>query len=265
MSADSAAMHSAVLSIVAEPLDHALNHAQRQHKIRVDIHPLLETLRPYMTSHRQKTTALSELEAWASTPGHGLASALPNMIHGLLLWCLAHGNLSPPNYTHRLLFQTQAILGAKATLKILIDELIAQTNQHGPDGPEVDTTFDIIVTMIIAPHPSHHPRLTLLSALRIQYAEIADLSKTDVHRANVTVRLHRRVEAFSTSSTNLVNAANDEMNIDMTNAGQGMMLHDSQGMPATDIDDVLAHTKGQIASGDFLGGVGLAAAAAGGL
>lgn len=54
-------------------------------------------------------------------------------------------------------------------------------------------------------------------------------------------------------------ANNNDLNIgmNMTTAGQGMMLHDSQGMPATDIDAVLAHTEGQIASGDFLGGVGL--------
>ncbi|KAL8677597.1 MAG: hypothetical protein Q9186_005980 [Xanthomendoza sp. 1 TL-2023] len=255
MSVDSAAIHSAVLSTVAQPLDQALNHTQRQHKNRVDINPLLETLRPHMTSHRQKAAALTELESWASTPSYGLVSALPSMIRGLILWCLANGNLSPPNYTHRLLLHTQNILGSKATLKILLDELMTQATQHGPNAQDVETTFDIIITMLIAPQPSHH-RLTLLDALRTHYADINDLSKTDIPRANMLARLHRRAEAFAATSTTVLNA-NNEMNIDLSTAGQGMMLHDSQGMPATDIDDVLAHTEGQIASGDFLGGVGL--------
>ncbi|KAL8808041.1 MAG: hypothetical protein Q9182_000319, partial [Xanthomendoza sp. 2 TL-2023] len=227
MSADSAAIHSAVLSIIAEPLDQALNHTQRQHKHRVDINPLLETLKPHMSSHRHNAAAFTELESWASTPHQGLGTALPSMIRGLILWCLANGNLSPPNYTHRLLLHTQTLLGSPATLQILLDELTAH---HGPD---LETAFDIIIAMIIAPQPSHHHhRLTLLDALRMHHAGTA---------------LARRIEPFAPTATTA--------NIDIATAGQGMMLRDSHGMPATDIDDVLAHTEGQIASGDFLGGV----------
>ncbi|KAL8733309.1 MAG: hypothetical protein Q9166_002133 [cf. Caloplaca sp. 2 TL-2023] len=254
MSQDSTAMHSAVLSIVAEPLDQALTHVQRQHQNRVDINPLLETLKPYMTHHRQKAAALSELESWAATPGNGLGTAMSNTIQGLMLWCFTNGNTSPANYTHRLLLHTQEILGAQATLKILVDQILKQVNDHGVNGQEVDTMFDIIVTMIAAPQPERH-RLSLLDVLRTQYTEANEISKTDTTRASIIVRLHRQIETFSTTPT-AMNAGND-INMDLNAAGQGMMLHDSQGMPATDIDDVLAHTEGQIASGDFMGGVAL--------
>ncbi|KAL8861163.1 MAG: hypothetical protein Q9178_002379 [Gyalolechia marmorata] len=261
MSPDSAAMHSAVLARAAESLNEGLSHAQRQHKNRVDIPPLLETLRPYLTNHREKAAALAELETWTRIQPSGLSTAMGNTIQNLINWIFANSNTPPPNYTHRLLLQTQRMLGAETTLKILIDEIMNQVNRHGINAQEVDTIFDIIVTMITAPQTSR-PFLSMKDALRIQLAEINELSKTDIPRATIIVRLHRRVEALVAAATITATTAdmhaNNDMNLDMSTAGQGMMmLHDSQGMPATDIDAVLAHTEGQIASGDFMGGVGL--------
>ncbi|KAI4271987.1 MAG: hypothetical protein L6R38_006730, partial [Xanthoria sp. 2 TBL-2021] len=186
MSTDSAAMHSAVLARVAESLNEGLNHAQLQHKSRVDIHPLLEVLRPYMTHHREKANAFSELETWTRTPPNGLATAMGNMIQGLISWSFANANTSPPPYTHRLLLETQRILGAETTLKTLVDIITHQATQHGPNSQEVDTVFDIIVTMLTTPQPTKPPLLPLQSVLRLQFASVNnELSKTDPARAAI--------------------------------------------------------------------------------
>ncbi|KAL9576232.1 MAG: hypothetical protein Q9212_007274, partial [Teloschistes hypoglaucus] len=206
MSPDPSAMHSAVLAIVAEPLDAALTHAQRVHNLRVDISPMLDVVKPHMQKHRHRAAALQELETWASTPKKGLESALKSMIHALMRWNIASANstdMSPPSYTHRLLLQTLQILGAHATLKILIDEIMAQMES----GDYVDMTFDIVVTMILAPpqqqpgipppafphqsspvYPHQYNRLTLRDALHTQFAEANELSKTDTARASVVIR-----------------------------------------------------------------------------
>ncbi|KAL8854761.1 MAG: hypothetical protein Q9221_000544 [Calogaya cf. arnoldii] len=276
MSADSAAMHSAVLARVAEPLDEGLNHAQVQHKNRVDIQPLLEVLRPYMTHHREKANAFSELETWTRTPPNGLSTALTNQIQTLTSWSLlTHTTTaSPPPYTHRLLLSSLTLLGAPTTLSTLLATLKTTLTQHGSQSAELDTTFDIITTLLTAPLPHTPPLLSLPSVLRTEIATVNELAKTDPVRATAMVRLQRRVEGVLAATGMGVGANNMNMNINIEGemdmnmnmegglgmdmgGGQGMMLHDSQGMPATDIDAVLAHTEGQIASGDFLGGVGL--------
>ncbi|KAL8719616.1 MAG: hypothetical protein Q9225_003390 [Loekoesia sp. 1 TL-2023] len=257
MSSDSAAMHSAVLAIVAEPLDEALNHAQRVHKLRVDINPLLEILKQHMQKHRHAAAAYNELENWATTPRLGLQSALSNSIHALILWCLAEGpagptgtSSSPPNYTHRLLRSAVMLLGAKATLRVLVDEVVAQT-ENGSEQ-DVDIVLDIVVTMIVAPQlsqSSSSQRLTLRDVLQTLFSEVGELSKTDANRARVVVRIHRRVESFFA-----VGPVND-VGMEGIGEGGGMVLGNAEGMPATDIDDVLKHTEERIERGEFLGGV----------
>ncbi|KAL8950950.1 MAG: hypothetical protein Q9222_003040 [Ikaeria aurantiellina] len=267
ISSDSAVLHSAVLDIVSEPLDQALTHTQSQHKNRGDIAPLLETLRPHMQKHRQKAAALSELEAWAATSNGGLLAALSTTIHALMSWNMASSNsadMSAPNYTHRLLLRTQQILGAKATMKLLIDEIMAQLDRAGEES--VNLMMDTVVTLIVAPQPStpssasfsgYQGRLTLRDILRSLFSEANELCKTDTPRARIIVRLHRRVEAFAPASADtMADVQHENMNVGLDGTGQGMMIRDAEGMPATDIDDVLAHTEGQIASGDFGLGVG---------
>ncbi|KAL8935633.1 MAG: hypothetical protein Q9216_005326, partial [Gyalolechia sp. 2 TL-2023] len=210
MSSDSTALHSAVLAIIAEPLDEALAHAQRVHKLRVDINPLQDTLKQHMQKHRHAAAAFSELETWATTPRLGLQSALSNSIHSLIVWCLAEssgtaGTSSPPNYTHRLLRSAVLLLGAKATLKVLIDEIVAQIDNGNGNGNEqdVDIILDIVVTMIVAPNPtsSSSRRLSLRDVLRAEFEDVNELSKTDAGRARVVVRLQRRVGNYLFSTT----------------------------------------------------------------
>ncbi|KAI4138650.1 MAG: hypothetical protein LQ341_004573, partial [Variospora aurantia] len=248
MSADRAAIHSAVLSVVAEPLDQALTHAQRVYKLRVDISPLTETLKSHVQKHGRDADAYTELAAWAVTPSMGLQVALKNLIRLLSQWCLAEQSgaaASPPSYTYRLLRSCVQLVGAKATLETLVDEVLREyNNEH---VPHAEIVLDVVVTMIVAPQPDlTSQRLTLGEVLATEFQTTNELSKTDPDRARVIVRLHRRVQSFIAANSNDVGVGMGE--------GRGMVLSNAEGLPTTDIDDVLAHTEERINSGEFLGG-----------
>jgi len=81
--------------------------------------------------------------------------ALKNSIQSLIIWSANPDiNLTPPTYTHRLILSTWRILGAKAVVKGLVDELFslqtqAQTSLSGTGSTEL--AMDIVVTMISSP------------------------------------------------------------------------------------------------------------------
>ncbi len=249
ISTDSSAMHSAVLSIIAKPLEDALGHAQRQHPLRADISPLLETLRSHESKARHDAAAYTELEGWAAMAGGGFSAALKNTIQSLVLWSSASTDLSPPNYTHRQLVDTIRIVGAKAVLQVLIEEVMAHFEAGTSD---LDILLDIIVVMISAPQhdqpfsspsviteqPGAKRQLTLIDALNAESADAFELSKTNLPRASMIVRLHRRVETLvgrGSNVSNVVGAGNEGM----ANA----VVHNAEGVPTADIDDILVHAE----------------------
>lgn len=223
MSSDSSAMHAAVLATVARPLEDSLNYAQRQQPLRTDINPLLEALKPYTHRQRREVTSFSELENWATTSGGGLLAALRHTMEPLIPWTSAFStsaDVTPPQYTHRQLLETLKILGAKAVLQFFLDELMAHFDNG--DLSDLEIVFDIIVTMITAPQnqfsfpitvatvaaaaaatiggngPYNNPsgQLTLRDALHTEFLESFRLSKSNLPRATMIVRLYRRVEAY---------------------------------------------------------------------
>lgn len=249
MSSDSSAMHSAVLSIVAKPLEDSLGHAQRQHPLRVDINPLLETLRSHASKARHDAATYTELEGWAAMAGGGFSAALRNTIQSLVLWSSAATDMSPPHYTHRQLVDIVRIVGAKAVLQMLIDEVMTHFEAGTSD---LDIVLDIIVTMISAPqhdqplssssviteHFNSKRQLTLIDALNAENADAFELSKSNLPRASMIVRIHRRVEALVGRGSNVANVV-DGGNGGMANA----VVHNAEGMPTADIDDILVHAE----------------------
>ncbi len=244
-------MHSAVLSIVSKPLEDSLAHAQRQHPLRADINPLLETLKPHASKARHDAAAYAELETWAAAPGGGLGAALRTTIQSLVLWSSAATDMSPPHYTHRQLVHTVRVLGAKAVLSTLIDEAMAHFDAGTSD---LDTLLDILVVMIASPQPhallaspslvpaqpAPARHLTLPDALAAENADAYDLSKTNLARASMIVRLHRRVEALVGRGGSVV--AN-VVGVGAVNVGGGAsaVVHNAEGVPTADIDDILVH------------------------
>lgn len=268
MSADSSAMHSAVLSMVAKPLDDALRHVQRRHPRRADINPLLDAVKPHMQKQRRDVSAFNELESWASTPSGSLSAALRNTLQILIHWSSPTSTeLSPPHYTHRQVYLTLQVLGASTVLDALVDELLLHI-------ANVDIAFDVIVTMISAPlaslpqpsptdSPLPPPRrhFGLRNALRMQFDHAYELSKDDLNRASMIVRLQRRVEALvgqSQDGTQGVDSSAAAMGMD-TGLGAGITMEGSEvvknaeGLPTVDIDDVLGQaTDEQMAVSDFM-------------
>ena len=251
-------MHAAVLAAVARPLEDSLNHAQRQQPLRSDISPLLEALKPYTHRQRREATSFSELENWATTSGGGLLAALRHTMEPLIPWTSAFStsaDVTPPQYTHRQLIETLKILGAKAVLQFFLDELMAHFDNG--DLSDLDIVFDIIVTMITAPqHQSSFPmatttnisgdraysstsgQLSLRDALDMEFLGAFRLSKTNLPRATMIVRLYRRVEAYFTRASNETEGdagATDVLLRDVVGVGVG----NAEGMPAADLDEVL--------------------------
>ena len=265
---DSSAIHSAVLSIVARPLDDALHHAQCRHPRRPDITPLLEALKPHAEKQRRDAAALAELETWSATPGGSLLAAIRNTVQSLILWSNpASAESSPPHYTHRQLTLTLQVLGAKAVLDTLIDELMLHVS------PDLDTAFDVIVTMISAPQ-AHFPdpdpdptlmpsplqppirhQLSLRDSLRMQFEDAYELSKKDVTRASMIVRLYRRVEMLVERGPPGAEQAGLAAGVGVGFGASTEVVKNAEGMPAVDIDDVLGQaTEEQMAVAGFMAG-----------
>jgi len=281
ISSDSAAMHSAVLSIVAKPLEHALQHAQRRHPRRADILPLLEALKPHAHKLCGDTNAFAELETWSATPGGSLPASLRHTLQSLILWASPSSTeLCPPHYTHRQLILSLQVLGARAVLSTLIDELML----HVTSPNSLDAALDVIVTMISAPQARFpdaiattdlnsalplRRQLSLRDALKMLFDEADEISKTDVNRASVIGRLQRRVDT-------LVGRGHDagqgvegglEAGVGMSGLGtavelvtEGIMgnetVKNADGLPTVDIDDVLeqATEDAQMSAAGFMTG-----------
>ena len=257
-SSDSSALHSALLTIIAKPLSEALTQAQRRNPQRSDIGPLLETLNRQGQRQRREAAALAELEAWSSTQGGSLHGALKHTVQTLIIWGgTASTQISPPRYTHRQLKLTVQLLGAKAVLHTLIDELMSHATADSALSSEA--AFDVIVGMLTAPlgqsrdstgmDTPHTRQLGLVDALRAEVDDVAELAKKDNNRATVLVRVHRRVEAVLSSQTH---AGNNAAVLD--EALTADVLNVTNNLPSGDIDEVLGQANEQAAAMDFMAG-----------
>lgn len=259
MSSDSSAIHAAVLATVARPLEDSLTYAQRQQPLRTDIGPLLEALKPYTHRQRHEVTFFSELENWATTSGGGLLAALRHTIETLIPWGTsfsasasafsATADVTPPQYTHRQLVETLKILGAKRVIQFLVDELLGHFENGGLT--DVDVVFEIIVTMIAAPqHQASFPmttpggsseprvpsgQMSLRDALHTEFLGAFRMSKTNLPRATMIVRLYRRVEVYFARASNETDGDGGAADVLL----QDVVVGKGEGMATADLDDVL--------------------------
>jgi hypothetical protein len=83
------------------------------------------------------------------------------------------------------------MLGAKPTLEALLDVVVKYAVNNGP----VEAVLDIVTAMICAPVAGDaRERLSLRDALQSASSDAYALSKTDNARAELIVRLQRRVD-----------------------------------------------------------------------
>ena len=250
MSQDSSAIHNAVLSIVAKPLADSLNHVHRVHPSRPDINPLLTVLNPHTQDQRQSAAALNELTSWSATPNGSLLTALRQTIQTLILWSAntaASADSTPPSYTHAQLLNTISVLGSQPVLTLLLDEANNNTQPN-----TTDLALDLITVMIYTastPHlqtPYMKNQRTLREALSSHFTDVEDLSRTDPARAQIIVRLYRRVETLMVSKTGAVAGPGG------ADAFMEGVETQAEGMPTANIDDVLGEAEEQIASAQGL-------------
>ncbi|KAB8216814.1 mediator of RNA polymerase II transcription subunit 5 [Aspergillus novoparasiticus] len=233
ISGDAREIHKTVLNITARSLDEQLKDIRSRHPNRTDIKPILDVLEPCLSFQRTGSCHRSELDSWTTHSPGGLLGSIRSTFQGLVLWSTSPGvSMAPHSYTHRQLVAGIRMLGSARVLTAIVDELKMQT-----ETGNADLALDIAVTMICAPlaesfaieqsnyHPvdpnkeplPRCPVLTLRDALNLQHENVPKLSEKDPLRAEVIVRLYRRVNALMTPTSQMPN-------LDMSNIIQNMQL-----------------------------------------
>lgn len=226
ISGEAQAIHRTVLNITARTLEEQLKDVRARHPSRPDIKPILDALEPYLSFQRTGNCHRSELESWTTHPGGGgLLSSLRNTFQSLVLWSTnPEISMAPPSYTHRQVLAGVRMLGAPRVLRALEEELKLQT-----EAGSGDLALDIATAIISAPmaesftvdqllhhpmdsHKDHHnhqhqlpapstflrtPLLTLRDALNLDHDNVPRISEKDPLRAEMIVRLSRRVNALN--------------------------------------------------------------------
>ncbi|KAJ5665700.1 uncharacterized protein N7477_008148 [Penicillium maclennaniae] len=275
ISGEAQAIHQTVLNITARPLEEQLKDVRTRHQSRTDIKPILDSLEPYLSFRRVGSCHRSELDNWAAQTAGGLPGSIRNTLQSLVLWSASSEiTLAPQSYTHRQLLAGIRILGSARILTAILDEVKQQT-----EAGSGDLALDIAATMICAPmaesfavdqntcHPVDSskealprcPVLTLRDALALQHDTVPKISEKDPLRAQVVVRLWRRVVSNIDVSNIIHNMhlgveGQDRMDLEPT-AGVGVddetdninqMLDDATAAAAAGIDTgVVGHDMGQ--------------------
>lgn len=232
ISGEAKEIHRTVLNITARDLEEQLKDIRLRQPSRTDLKPILDALEPCLSFQTTGSCARSELDGWTQAPG-SLLGSIRSTFQALMLWSTSPDvSMTPSSYTHRQLIAGIQILGSVRVLGALLEELKLQA--EAGNGP---LTIDIAATMICSPlaesfaveqsqyHPvdpskealPRCPILTLRDALNIQHQDVAKTSEKDPLRAEIVVRLQRRVNALMAPTTQMPN-------LDMTNIIQNMQL-----------------------------------------
>ncbi|MCJ1244419.1 mediator complex subunit [Trapelia coarctata] len=194
LASDASSLHSAVITITAPSLSAALSSVQKIHPTLPSIDPLLATLKSRFRHPRSSLASQAEIDSWCSTPGASILGTLQNTVTSLVAWSTTGAlNAAPPNYTHRLLLTAVQMAGPKTVLEALLDAVM----KHAANGPP-DVVLDVVTAMVCA--PVNGEQFSLRQALHSAYNDVYALSKRDAARAEIVVRLQRRVETQGTRS-----------------------------------------------------------------
>ncbi|KAL5338961.1 mediator of RNA polymerase II transcription subunit 5 [Aspergillus crustosus] len=264
ISGEAREIHLTVLNITARSLEEQLKDVRARHPSRPDIKPILDALDPCLAFQRTGSCHKSELEAWTAHNPGALLGSLRSTFQSLILWSTQPDvTMAPPSYTHRQLISAIRMLGSPRVLTALLDELKLQSQSDPSTGPgtgtgtgtgtgngagtgSIDLALDITATFICAPlsdsyavdQHTHHPPvdptkepiprcaiLTLRDALNLQHENVPKLSEKDPLRAEILVRLYRRVNVLLTPPAQVPNLdMNMNMNMNMNNIIENMQL-----------------------------------------
>jgi len=212
-SAEGQSMHSTIMMIVSRPLSRCLRNLRRRSS-KWDLDNLIALADTHSKSLRSNFSPCPELSTWVSSPG-SLKHAFQTSLQSLITWS-TNVTVNPiqhaPPYNHRQLLIATQILGAKAVLQILLDEIKTRT---GPTDPTGAVALDIATALVSAPSAapnsalpiewalsaaavpagSRGGRASLADALAAEFERVPAQLSGDALQAESVVRLQRRVQA----------------------------------------------------------------------
>jgi len=216
-STEGQSMHNTIMMIVSRPLSRCLRNLRRRSS-KWELETLITLADGHSKSLRSSFSPCPELSAWLSSPG-SLKHAFQTSLQSLITWSTnvtVNPIQHPPPYNHRQLLIAVQLLGAKAVLQILLDEIKART---GPTDPTGAVALDIATALVSAPSatpnsalpiewalsaaatPAHARggRPSLADALAAEFerapSQLLGGGGGDALHAESVVRLHRRVQA----------------------------------------------------------------------
>ena len=211
ISGDAKAIHSVVLSLVAQNATKSLVFIKAKDNSNQNINTLLNAFKPHQPYERSSYSSIGELNSWKASAGGTLERAFRYTLQNLFTW----SSNVPPSYSHKLFLSFIRIVGAQRALAIIIEELKIQTSEANA------IALDIATAVVAAPSRENGPvsvipetsddsqlsmaqeRMNLRDALRLEARNTSELYSSDPLAAETIARLNSRVEAqFAVNSTN---------------------------------------------------------------
>lgn len=265
ISGEAQAIHQTVLSMTARTLEEQLKDVRARHPSRTDIKPILDALEPHLSFQRTGSCHRTELESWSHSGNGGaggLLGSVRNTFQSLVLWSTnPEISMAPPSYTHRQVVVGVRMLGASRVLRALEEELKLQT-----EAGSGDLALDVAAMIVSAPmmesftadqmhyHPPENkdqpqqtkqqqaatnlcsPVLTLRDALSIRHQDVPKISEKDPLRAEMIVRLYRRVNAVTAPTAQVPS-------LDVSNILGNMPVADQSSQPQAQSSQTQQHSQ----------------------
>lgn len=185
--------------MIAEPLHLQVQAIAAEESQKQLGSAITDALGPYITLNRNICCMNEDPQLLSASP-RSLLELLRQTFHQLLEWSIGlEVNNSPPRFTFKLISTAVQLQGSSRVLLVFLKEIkmLFRTDKF-------NVGLDILTSIICAQSSRTHVLrhgLSFLDALKILHAELAKTLKAgNTVFAEVVVRLHRRVEAFSTAS-----------------------------------------------------------------
>lgn len=233
-SSEAQAMLSSVLNITAIPLEHSLRSYQRYDPKSQAVEPLLKSIRDNIQLSRRTASAThNELELWSSTATGGLVDMIRTVFKGFVAWGVHPDPIvMPTSYSHRQILTALKMLGARRLLGVILEEVKDQTEKgNGSTANDVATALISAPDVTSMPPPSElsllvgsssHPVMppqrntSLRGALKWEAEDCKKIHKSDPLKAEIIVRLYRKVEAQLLLPENTETMLQGDINMDLS-------------------------------------------------
>ncbi|TKA72955.1 hypothetical protein B0A55_07549 [Friedmanniomyces simplex] len=183
-SAETQAMHRAVLGIIAEPLECSLQDLLRKRPDKSVAHGMSALLRQYADSTRSGCSRKAEINKWAATGN--VTHDLRHAVKDLISWAANATPTAPPQYQHQMIITMCDLLGPQAVIEVFL--CLMREAMY----PATAIALDVCTSIVCAPSPVSQ---LLQQHLALEMSDSRNLLDKSVGEASVLVRLHLGVES----------------------------------------------------------------------